>query len=296
MRDLLKRLETDILVADGAMGTALYGNGLESCHENYNLTNPKSVEKIHLSYINAGADIIQTNTYAAKKYQLKVYGYSNKFKEINKKAVEIARKAAGEDHFVLGTIGAIRGLRECELTLDQIVDETIAQVNVLLATNKIDGLLFETYYDQEEIQEVLKAVRPLTSLPIITNISLLEAGITQDGQKVTNSLSVLVNLGADIVGLNCHLGPYHMIKSLKQVPLFAQSYLSVYPNASLLQLTQTTNGSEYRFRRNFTYFEQSAKLLVEEGVRLIGGCCGTTPDHIRAIKKVSEGWHLLNVN
>ncbi|MGX7071142.1 bifunctional homocysteine S-methyltransferase/methylenetetrahydrofolate reductase [Gemella bergeri] len=289
MRDLLKRLETDILVADGAMGTALYGNSLESCHENYNLTNPKSVEKIHLSYINAGADIIQTNTYAAKKYQLKVYGYSNKFKEINKKAVEIARKAAGEDHFVLGTIGAIRGLRECELTLEQIVDETIAQVNVLLATNKIDGLLFETYYDQEEIQAVLKAVRPLTSLPIITNISLLEAGITQDGQKVTNSLSTLVNLGADIVGLNCHLGPYHMIKSLKQVPLFAQSYLSAYPNASLLQLTQTTNGNEYRFRKNFTYFEQSAKLLVEEGVRLIGGCCGTTPDHIRAIKKGIRG-------
>ena len=80
-----------------------------------------------------------------------------------------------------------------------------------------------------------------------------------------------------------------MIKSLKQVPLFAQSYLSAYPNASLLQLTQTTNGNEYRFRKNFTYFEQSAKLLVEEGVRLIGGCCGTTPDHIRAIKKGIRG-------
>lgn len=289
MRDLLKRLETDILVADGAMGTALYGNGLESCHENYNLTNPESVKKIHRAYIDAGADIIQTNTYAAKKYQLKVYGYEEKFEEINRKAAAIAREVAGENHFVLGTIGAIRGLRECELSIDEIVEETIAQAKILISTNQIDGILLETYYDQEEVQAVLKVLRPLTDLPIITNISLLEAGITQDGQKVTDALSTLVNLGADIVGLNCHLGPYHMIKSLKQVPLFAQSYLSAYPNASLLQLTQTINGNEYRFRKNSSYFEQSAKLLVEEGVRLIGGCCGTTPDHIRAIKKGIKG-------
>ena len=285
MRNLLERLEKDVLVADGAMGTALYSNGLETCHEYNNISNPDSVEKIHKAYIEAGADIIQTNTYAAKKCQLKAYGYEDKFEEINIRAAEIARKAAGENTIVFGTVGAIRGLRECELSLETIVNETIDQVKVLLSTNKIDALLFETYYDQEEIRAVLTEVRKLTELPIITNISLLEAGITQNGEKVTNALSTLVNLGADVVGLNCHLGPYHMIKSLKQVPLFAQSYLSAYPNASLLQLTQTTHGNEYRFRKNSAYFEQSAKLLVEEGVRLIGGCCGTTPEHIRAIKR-----------
>ena len=285
MRNLLERLEKDVLVADGAMGTALYGNGLESCHEYNNISNPDSVEKIHRAYIEAGADIIQTNTYAAKKCQLKTYGYEDKFEEINIRAAEIARKAAGQDTIVFGTIGAIRGLRECELTLETIVKETLNQVKVLLSTDKIDALLFETYYDQEEIRAVLTEARKLTNLPIITNISLLEAGITQNGEKVTDALSTLVNLGADVVGLNCHLGPYHMIKSLKQVPLFAQSYLSAYPNASLLQLTQTTHGNEYRFRKNSAYFEQSAKLLVEEGVRLIGACCGTTPEHIRAIKR-----------
>lgn len=289
MRNLLERLEKDVLVADGAMGTALYGNGLESCHEYNNISNPDSVEKIHRAYIEAGADIIQTNTYAAKKCQLKTYGYEDKFEEINIRAAEIARKAAGQDTIVFGTIGAIRGLRECELTLETIVKETLDQVKVLLSTDKIDALLFETYYDQEEIRTILSEVRKLTDLPIITNISLLEAGITQNGEKVTDALSALVNLGADIVGLNCHLGPYHMIKSFKQVPLFAQSYLSAYPNASLMQLTQTINGNEYRFRKNSSYFEQSAKLLVEEGVRLIGGCCGTTPEHIRAIKKGIKG-------
>jgi len=289
MRNLLERLENNVLVADGAMGTTLYSNGLESCHEYNNISNPSAVEEIHRAYIEAGADIIQTNTYAAKKCQLKTYGYEDNFEEINIRAAEIARSAAGEKTFVLGTIGAIRGLRECELTLESIVNETLDQVKVLLSTEKIDGLLFETYYDQEEIRTVLSEVRKLTDLPIITNISLLEAGITQNGEKVTDALSALVNLGADIVGLNCHLGPYHMIKSFKQVPLFAQSYLSAYPNASLMQLTQTINGNEYRFRKNSSYFEQSAKLLVEEGVRLIGGCCGTTPEHIRAIKKGIKG-------
>ena len=289
MRNLLERLENNVLVADGAMGTTLYSNGLESCHEYNNISNPSAVEEIHRAYIEAGADIIQTNTYAAKKCQLKTYGYEDKFEEINIRAAEIARSAAGEKTFVLGTIGAIRGLRECELTLEAIVNETLDQVKVLLSTEKIDGLLFETYYDQEEIRTILSEVRKLTDLPIITNISLLEAGITQNGEKVTDALSALVNLGADIVGLNCHLGPYHMIKSFKQVPLFAQSYLSAYPNASLMQLTQTINGNEYRFRKNSSYFEQSAKLLVEEGVRLIGGCCGTTPEHIRAIKKGIKG-------
>ena len=289
MRNLLERLENNVLVADGAMGTTLYSNGLESCHEYNNISNPSAVEEIHKAYIEAGADIIQTNTYAAKKCQLKTYGYEDKFEEINIRAAEIARSAAGEKTFVLGTIGAIRGLRECELTLEAIVNETLDQVKVLLSTEKIDGLLFETYYDQEEIRTILSEVRKLTDLPIITNISLLEAGITQNGEKVTDALSALVNLGADIVGLNCHLGPYHMINSFKQVPLFAQSYLSAYPNASLMQLTQTINGNEYRFRKNSSYFEQSAKLLVEEGVRLIGGCCGTTPEHIRAIKKGIKG-------
>ena len=289
MRNLLERLENNVLVADGAMGTTLYSNGLESCHEYNNISNPSAVEEIHRAYIEAGADIIQTNTYAAKKCQLKTYGYEDNFEEINIRAAEIARSAAGEKTFVLGTIGAIRGLRECELTLESIVNETLDQVKVLLSTEKIDGLLFETYYDQEEIRTILSEARKLTDLPIITNISLLEAGITQNGEKVTDALSALVNLGADIVGLNCHLGPYHMIKSFKQVPLFAQSYLSAYPNASLMQLTQTINGNEYRFRKNSAYFEQSAKLLVEEGVRLIGGCCGTTPEHIRAIKKGIKG-------
>lgn len=291
MSRLLERLKTDILVADGAMGTLLYANGLDNCYEAYNLIHPEKVSAIHKAYIEAGADVIQTNTYAAKRHRLKGYGYEDKVKEINQAGVRIARQAAGKDIFVLGTVGALRGLKQCELSLDEIIQETLEQVNYLLETNQIDGLLFETYYDEEEIIAVLKAVRPLTDLPIITNIALHEAGITENGKPLVEILGKLVMLGADVVGLNCHLGPYHMIQSLKQVPLFAQSYLSVYPNASLLSFVDDNdNGSgQYGFSQNADYFGKSAELLVAEGARLIGGCCGTTPDHIRAVKRAIKG-------
>lgn len=289
MSRLLESLKTDILVADGAMGTLLYANGLDNCYEAYNLTHPDNISAIHQAYLEAGADVIQTNTYAAKRHRLKGYGYDEQVKAINQSGVELARKAAGEDAFVLGTVGALRGLKQCDLTLDEIIEETLEQVGYLLETKQIDGLLFETYYDEEEIIEVLKAVRPLTDLPIITNIALHEAGITENGRPLVELLGTLVMLGADIVGLNCHLGPYHMIKSLKQVPLFAQSYLSVYPNASLLSFEDDNGNGHYGFSQNADYFGKSAELLVAEGARLIGGCCGTTPDHIRAVKCAIKG-------
>lgn len=285
MSKLLDKLKTDILVADGAMGTLLYADGLESCHDYYNISHPERILAIHKAYIDAGADVIETNTYGAKRHRLKSFSYDNDIKEINQRAVEIARQAAGENVFVLGTIGASRGLKQCELSLEEIVEETVEQAQALLETKQLDGLLFETYYDREELEAVLKAIRPLTDLPLITNMALHEAGITEDGRPLVEALSNLVMLGADIVGLNCHLGPYHMIQSLKQVPLFAQSYLSAYPNASLLSFVSDDEKGQYRFSQNADYFEYCARLFVEEGVRLIGGCCGTTPDHIRAIKR-----------
>ena len=285
---LLERLSSSILVADGAMGTLLYANGLDTCHEYYNLSHPKEIAAIHKAYIEAGADVIQTNTYGAQRHRLAVYGHEDEVKHINQEAVAIARREAGSDVYVLGTIGASRGLRQCELSLDAIVDETLEQASYLLETGELDGLLLETYYDVEELTAVLTALRPLTDLPIITNIALHEAGITENGRPLVEAFSQLVMLGADVVGLNCHLGPYHMIKSLKQIPLFAQAYLAAYPNASLLSYESDSDGGHYSFSQNASYFEKSATFLVEEGVRLLGGCCGTTPDHVRAMKRAAK--------
>ncbi|HEM4762666.1 TPA: bifunctional homocysteine S-methyltransferase/methylenetetrahydrofolate reductase [Streptococcus suis] len=284
MSALLDKLKNQVLVADGAMGTLLYSYGLDTCHEAYNLTHPEQIAAIHQAYVDAGADVIQTNTYGAQRHRLTEFGYGEDIITINQTAVDIARTVAGENTFVLGTIGASKGRKQCPLTLEEILAETKEQVKALLSTNKLDGLLFETYYDIEELLAVLEMVRPLTTLPIITNIALHEPGVTESGRPLVEVLSQLVMKGADIVGLNCHFGPYHMIQSLKQVPLFAQSYLAVYPNASLLSLDTETQ--QYQFNSNASYFGKSAELLVNEGVRLIGGCCGTTPEHIREVKKV----------
>lgn len=289
MSRLLEKLKTDVLVADGAMGTLLYANGLGNCHVAYNLSHSEEIKHIHKIYIEAGADIIQTNTYGAKRHKLAAYGLDNQVKEINQAGAHLARQAAGENTFVLGTIGASRGLKQCELSLDEILEETLEQVTALLETDELDGLLFETYYDVEELLAVIEAVRPLTDLPLIANIALHEPGITENGRPLVEVFSQLVMLGADIVGLNCHLGPYHMIQSLKQVPLFAQSYLAVYPNASLLSFVDDGEKGHYSFSQNADYFGKSAELLVAEGARIVGGCCGTTPDHIRAVKRALRG-------
>lgn len=285
MATLLETLKTKLLVADGAMGTLLYSHGLNQCYEAYNLSHPEEIKSIHQAYIDSGADIIQTNTYGAKRSRLKTYGFGDDVHAINLAGAKLAREVAGDGTFVLGTIGATRGLKQCNLSLQEIIEETLEQVHALLASEVIDGLLFETYYDTDELLAVLKTVRPLTRLPILTNVSLHEPGIVANGSPLVEIFSQLVVNGADVIGLNCHLGPHHMIKSLEQVPLFAETYLAVYPNASLLSIVDDGSKSSYGFSDNASYFGDSAKALVQEGARIIGGCCGTTPKHIKAVKK-----------
>ncbi|MFF5996623.1 bifunctional homocysteine S-methyltransferase/methylenetetrahydrofolate reductase [Lysinibacillus sp. KU-BSD001] len=278
---LLEALQTRVLTADGAIGTLLYSYGLDYCHEEMNVTRPEIVEKIHEQYIEAGADIIQTNTYGANAIKLARYGYEGRVQEFNEAAVAIAKKAAeGKAVFVLGTIGGIRGIRKSDATLAEIVTAIEEQAKVLLAGG-IDGILLETFYDYEEIQAVVQTVRALTDLPIIAQVSMHEPGILQGGIALGDALSQLEALGADIVGSNCRLGPFHTIQAFEKVNLPERAYLSAYPNASLLDVED----GRVVYESEADYFARAAEELVKQGVRLIGGCCGTTPKHIEATKK-----------
>ncbi|WP_431028174.1 bifunctional homocysteine S-methyltransferase/methylenetetrahydrofolate reductase [Lysinibacillus sp. LZ02] len=278
---LLEALQTRVLTADGAIGTLLYSYGLDYCHEEMNVTRPEIVEKIHEQYIEAGADIIQTNTYGANAIKLARYGYEGRVQEFNEAAVAIAKKAAeGKAVFVLGTIGGIRGIRKSDATLEEIVTAIEEQAKVLLAGG-IDGILLETFYDYEEIQAVVQTVRALTDLPIIAQVSMHEPGILQGGIALGDALSQLEALGADIVGSNCRLGPFHTIQAFEKVNLPEKAYLSAYPNASLLDVED----GRVVYESETDYFARAAEELVKQGVRLIGGCCGTTPKHIEATKK-----------
>lgn len=280
----LKRLENEILIADGAIGTLLHSYGAGTCFEELNISHPDDIIRIHKAYINAGADLIQTNTYAANYIKLERYGLEDQVKEINSAAVRLARQAAGTDAYVLGTIGGNRGIRPSAIPIEEIKRSFREQLYCLLLEG-VDGLLLETFYDMEEIETVLEIARKETNLPIIAQVSLQEIGIMQDQTPLQVVFNRLENLGADLVGLNCRLGPHHMISSLEQIELPSKAFLSAYPNAGLPAYTD----GKFHYEGNPEYFGKSARSFRDQGVRLIGGCCGTTPEHIKAFAEELKG-------
>jgi methionine synthase / methylenetetrahydrofolate reductase(NADPH) len=277
VRPLIQSLKERILIADGAMGTLLYSYGVDRCFEELNLSHPEEVLKVHKDYIDAGADIIQTNTYGANYEKLSRYGLEDSVKEINTAAVRLAKKAADGSAYVVGTIGGIRAIKQ-NTPLEEIKRSFREQLYCLLLEG-VDGILLETYYDFEELTTVLKIAKRETDLPVITQVSLHESGVLQNGMKVKDALHELELSGADVVGINCRMGPYHMVSSLEEVPIPKGSFLSVYPNASL------PNYEEGRFYYSAEpdYFGEISNELRNQGARIIGGCCGTTPAHIRAV-------------
>ncbi|MCY7452951.1 bifunctional homocysteine S-methyltransferase/methylenetetrahydrofolate reductase [Bacillus altitudinis] len=274
---LLQDLQNRVLIADGAMGTLLYSYGIDRCFEELNLSKEDEVKRVHEAYVQAGADIIQTNTYGANYIKLSRYGLEEETKRINTKAVQIAKAAAGSA-YVLGTIGGIRTFNKNAYSLDEIKRSFREQLYILL-NEEPDGLLLETYYDIEEAKAVLEIARKETALPIVMNVSMHEQGVLQDGTPLKDGLSELSSLGADVVGINCRLGPYHMIQALEGVPLFENSHLSVYPNSSLPSLEE----GRLVYDTDNDYFRKSALEFRNQGARIIGGCCGTTPQHISAM-------------
>ncbi len=277
---LLEKLQSQVLTADGAMGTLLYSYGIDYCYEELNVKKPEVIENIHQQYIDASADIIQTNTYTANAIKLERYGLENSVKAINESAIQIAKKVASKgEQFVLGTIGGIRGIRKSDATLDEIIRSLDEQAGILLAGNP-DGLLLETYYDFDELKAAVKHLRRITDVPIISQVSMHEPGILQNGLRLNDALHQLEAIGADIVGVNCRLGPHHTIQAFEDVELPSKAFLSAYPNASLLDVED----GKIVYESEAEYFGRSAVLLRDQGVRLIGGCCGTTPKHIEAVK------------
>jgi methionine synthase / methylenetetrahydrofolate reductase(NADPH) len=273
----LEKLKNQILIGDGAMGTLLYSFGKDSCLEELNLSHPEKIQEIHKAYIKAGADVIQTNTYAANYLKLQRYGLEDSVKAINSAAVQNAKLAAQENAYVLGTIGGNRGIKPSTLSIEELKRSFREQLYCLLLEG-VDGILLETFYDFEELETVLTIARKETKLPIIAQVSLHEPGILQDQTPINDAFTRLENLGADVIGLNCRLGPHHMLKTLEQIELPKHAYLSAYPNASLPAYTD----GKFHYEGDADYFKKSAQSFRQEGVHLLGGCCGTTPAHIQA--------------
>lgn len=274
----LEKLKSKVLIADGAMGTILYAHGVDQCFEELNLSHPEQVRHVHEAYINAGAQVIQTNTYGANYIKLSRYGLEDKVRKINTQAVQIAKSASNGRAYVLGNIGGIRGGKIMNETESEIKRSFREQLYSLLL-EEVDGLIFETYYDLEELKTVVQIAREETDIPIVTNVSMHEPGVLEKGITLAEGLKELEDLGADVVGVNCRLGPAQILTALETVPLPERAFLSAYPNASL---PAYRDGILF-YEKEPSYFKTAAENLRKQGVRLLGGCCGTTPEHIRAM-------------
>jgi len=272
-------------VGDGAMATWLHQLGVpaRTCYESLCLSAPHLVRQVHQQYVDAGADVIQTNTFNAHGPGLERYGIAEKMEEINRAAVELASSAAGEKAFIFGTVGSIAGLQAGPMPWDdelesQLQAEFQCQLAVLLDTD-IDGLLIETFADLAELRLVVQLARSLTDLPIIAHLSPETPGVTRDGVPLEAAFHALKYDGADVVGLNCQLGLAGILRSYEAVDLSQGGIFSAYPNAGLLEKVE----DDVVYTASAEYFGDVSRELFEAGVSLVGGCCGTTPGHVKAI-------------
>lgn len=285
-KSLLDYLKANILIGDGAMGTLLLSKGIPdgSCIEWLNLTQPEMIRDIHLSYLQCGAQLIKTNTFGANVEKLSKFGLQDKVDEINRAAVKIAKEAAGEEVFVVGTVGGIMGGVRKEINEKNLEKAFSQQINSLVAAG-VDGLMLETFCYVDEALIAISLARKYKDLPIICQLSIQDIHRTQEGFALEEAFSKLYHAGAEIVGLNCYNGPANIIRSLETIPLDKGFILSASPNAGIPSYVE----GKYIYTSSPEYFGNSAKDLHELGVRFIGGCCGTTPEHIAFVSAALQG-------
>jgi len=283
MQPFKELLESDgIHVFDGAMGTMLYAKGIyiNRCYDELNLSNPDLVREVHTEYIRAGADIIETNTFGATAPKLQQYGLEANLHEINAIAAKVAREAAGDRVFVAGAIGPL-GLRiepYGPTSFDEAKDLFKAQATALLEGG-VDLFCLETFSDSSEIRQAIRAIRELCDLPIIAQMTIMTDGNTVFGTTPESFTEHIDEWGADVIGLNCGVGPAIILNALEKMREVTKKKLSAQPNAGLPRDVQ---GRQF-YMCSPEYMSKFAKRFIQAGAKFIGGCCGTTPSHIKLI-------------
>ena len=276
-------LESDhVTVFDGAMGTQLYAKGvyINRSYDELNLTNPELVRAVHEEYARAGAEVIETNTFTATAHKLQQYGLGGRLREINLAAVRIAREAAAGRCYVAGAVGPL-GLRiepYGPTSFDEAKEMFKQQAEALLEGG-IDLFVLETFSDISEVREALRAVRELSDLPVVAQMTISLDGNTSFGTTPEVFTARLDEWGADVIGLNCGVGPATVLTAVEKMRPVTAKKLSAQPNAGLPRDVQ---GRQF-YMCSPEYMAKYAKRLIQAGVRFIGGCCGTTPAHIKLI-------------
>jgi len=289
-KDFRKSLAEEVLLADGAMGTLLAARGAspDQAKSPLNLTDAEAVAEVHEDYVGAGSRILTTNTWDANRVKLDAHEWAESLENINREGVRLAREAAaGEMIFVAGTIGPLGALVKPygRLTLTQVREVFEEQARVLLDAGA-DLILLETFGSLLEAAEAVRAVRGLSSeIPIVAEMTFLSEGRTAFGEVAGHALSTLVRAGADAVGINCTLGPQETHEIFTRLSASVAAPLSVMPNAGYPTVVHGRNV----YLSSSDYLHDYAAAFADAGASIIGGCCGTTPEHIRAMARALAG-------
>jgi homocysteine S-methyltransferase len=282
-----ERLSKRVLVSDGAMGTMIYGRGvfINRCFDELNLSQADLIREIHEEYVKAGAEILETNTYGASRPRLVTFGLDGKLTEINRAGVKLARAAAGEkaDVFVAGSMGPL-GLHIEPLGPTSFAEarQYFAEQAGVLVEAGVDLLLMETFGSVTELREALAAARAAAGpeLVLVAQMTIGDDGRLLDGTELEDFTRFLDESPADVIGLNCSVGPKAMFEAVERMLALTKKPLSALPNAGHPTKVEGRN----IYLSSPEYMSQYARRMLWAGVRIVGGCCGTTPEHIRSIR------------
>ena len=272
-----------IMVADGAMGTMLYSRGvfINQCYDELNVRSPELVLDVHRAYVKAGAELLETNSFGANRLKLAQYGLENHVAEFNRRAAEIAREAAGANVLVAGAVGPL-GVRIEPFgatSREEARGHFREQMHALLEGGA-DCFLLETFSDLGEIEQALAAARELSlGTPVIAQMTIGQDGLTPFGATPEDVARTLDEWGADVIGLNCSVGPQAILEAIERMAAVTKRKLSAQPNAGM---PRDVSGRTM-YMASPEYMASYARHFIQAGAKLIGGCCGTTPDHIKSL-------------
>src|SRR6266853_2363918 len=293
-------LENRVLVADGAMGTALYGKGIffNRCYDELNLSLPAIVRDVHQEFIKAGAEIIETNTFGANRKRLGAFGFAEKLRAINQAGVRIAREAARDQASVAGAVGPLGARLEPlgPISFAEARELFREQITALMEAG-VDLLILETFRDLDELREAVFAAREVAGddIAVIAQVSIEDDGRLRDGASTENFTRALDEWAVDIVGLNCSSGPRVTLETIEKMAAYTDKPLSAMPNAGLPVTVEGRN----LYLCSPEYMAQYARRFLEAGAKVVGGCCGTTPAHIKEIRNearsIQPGRHAVTV-
>jgi methionine synthase / methylenetetrahydrofolate reductase(NADPH) len=292
MKPIAQRWTSDVLLADGAMGTLLLDRapGTTTCVEKLNLDSPELVESVHAAYIAAGAQILESNTFAANRLKLAAHELRDHLRQINEAGVRLARKAAGDQAYVAGSVGPLGALMRPLGLVDQAeARDVFAEHIAAVAAGRPDLLLLETFGSVDEALIALAAAKELgIGMPVVVSLSVVEDGKTPGGDPLLSALRRLRAAGADGVGVNCAVGPQAVYEALAPIVADIDGPLFVMPNAGYPHRVD----DRAVYQSTPEYFRRYAHDFVALGATVVGGCCGTTPEHIAAMRPEVAGKHV----